>query len=147
MTQTDNGNKYALHALRERRAEIAGEIASTEARLRNLREALAHIDGTLGLFSEGYDPKNGPVKKLYRRVKLFGQGNLNRMILTALREGARPMTTADVTASIVAALDYGPDAAKGMKPRVRSNLFYLWKVRGVIQKEGERETATWGLKG
>ncbi len=26
---------------------------------------------------------------------------------------------------------------------VRANLLYLWKVRGLIEKEGERDTAVW----
>jgi hypothetical protein len=32
-----------------------------------------------------------------------------------------------------------------MSSRVRSSLFYLWKVRGSIVKEGERETALWRI--
>lgn len=42
-------------------------------------------------------------------------------------------------------LDYGPDAAAGMKQRVRANLLYLAKVRGSVVKEGEREAARWRL--
>ena len=38
-----------------------------------------------------------------------------------------------------------PAAFAGMKPRVRSNLLYLTKVRGLLAKEGERVGATWRL--
>ena len=44
------GNKYALAALRERRAEMSGEITSIERRLRDLRASLVHVDATLRLF-------------------------------------------------------------------------------------------------
>ena len=137
-------NTYALAALRERRAEIAGMITEHESRLRHLRETLVHVDGTIRLFSN-IEPESIPAKKPYRRVKLFGAGKLNRMIMDALRNAGRPLTTAEVVAAIVATLNFGPDAAKGMKNRVRANLLYLAKVRGQVVKDGERETATWRL--
>lgn len=49
------------------------------------------------------------------------------------------MTTAEVVASIVAELGYGPKAAKGMTNRVRANLRYLDTTRGLVTKEGERK--------
>ena len=142
----DSSNQYALAALRERRAEIAGEITELESRLRHLRESLTCLDGTLALFQPGDDPKAVKPIRPYHRVKLFGAGKLNRMVLDALRRGGRPMTTAEVVSSICEALGYGEDATKGMKNRVRSNLAYLARVGGSVVKEGEREGARWGLR-
>jgi hypothetical protein len=139
-------NKYALAALRERRAEMAGEIASLQKRLRQLQENMVHVDATLRLFDPDSDPTKRPGKRPYKRVKLFGAGKLNRLILGALRRGERPMTTGEVVASIVAELGYGPDAAKGMTNRVRANLQYLVRHRGLVSKEGERQSARWALK-
>lgn len=68
----DLGNQYAFHALRERRAEMAGEITSLESRLRRLRDSLVHIDGTLRIMAPGFNPKTIPKKRSYKRVKLFG---------------------------------------------------------------------------
>ncbi len=78
-------------------------------------------------------------------MKLFGAGTLNRLILDAMRKGDRPMTTLEIVAAVVADLNFGDDAAKGMKSRVWSSLLYLRRVRGSIVKEGERETARWVL--
>lgn len=139
------GNKYALAALRERRAEMAGEITSLERQLRHLRESLVHVDATLRLFDPNADPVKIPGKRPYKRVKLFGAGKLNRMILAALRRGERPMATAEVVASVVAELKFGPEAAKGMSSRVRANLLYLAKVRGLVVKDGEGKDARWSL--
>jgi hypothetical protein len=141
------GNKYALAALRERRAEMAGEITSIERRLRDLRASLVHLDATLRLFDPDAEPTKIPGKRPYKRVKLFGAGKLNRLILGALRRGGRPMTTAEIIASIVAELGYGPEAAKGMSNRVRANLRYLDKERGLVTKEGDRQGVTWALNG
>jgi len=142
----ENSNQYALAALRERRAALAGEITETERHLRRMREMVVHLDATLVLFDPNANPKAIRGKRPYRRAKLFGAGKLNALILDALREGARPMTTAEVVAAIVATLGYGADAAKGMTHRVRANLLYLVKVRGLVTKDGERETAKWALK-
>ena len=59
----DVSNKYALAALKERRAAIAGEITSIESRLRYLRQMVEHVDGTLRLFSPSLDPGAIPEKK------------------------------------------------------------------------------------
>ncbi len=84
-------------------------------------------------------------KRPYKRVKLFGSGNLNQLILDAMRKGNPPMTALEIVAAVVAELKFGDDAAKGMKSRIRSSLLYLWKVRGSVVKEGERETAVWKI--
>jgi hypothetical protein len=143
--QTDNGNRYALHALKERRAEIDGELRQCEQRLRYLREMLGHLDATLGLFDPDGNPKAIKAKRPYKRVKLFGAGKLNRLVLDALRRAGVPITTQAVINAVVADVGFGPDAAAGMRSRVRSNLLYLSKVRGLVIKEGEREMATWRL--
>jgi hypothetical protein len=86
----DNGNRYALHALRERRAAIDGELRQCEQRLRHLKEMLGHLDATLSLFDPDGNPKAIKAKRPYKRVKLFGAGKLNRVILGAMRRGDRP---------------------------------------------------------
>ncbi len=141
----ENGNRYALAALKERRASIDGEMRECERRLRYLRETLGHLDATLALFDPEGNPKAIHAKRPYKRVKLFGSGKLSRLILDALRKAERPLSAPEVTAAVVAELDYGPEAAAGMATRVQATLIYLAK-RGAIAKEGERATAKWMLK-
>jgi hypothetical protein len=90
---TDNGNKYALAALKERRAAIDGELRQCEQRLRHLRSMLEHVDATLSLFDPDGNPKAIKAKRPYRRVKLFSDGALGRHVLNAMRKGGRLMTT------------------------------------------------------
>lgn len=142
----ENGNKYALAALKERRASVAGEITVCESRLRYLKDSLAHIDGTLKLFAPGSDPGDIAPKRPYRRVKLFGQGELNRLILGAMRKADRPMSTAEIVAAVVLELGHGEDAARGMNNRVRANLQYLHRERQSVNKHGAGRQTTWALR-
>jgi hypothetical protein len=103
------------------------------------------VDGTLRLFDPDGNPATIKAKKPYKRVKLFGQGKLSRMILDALRRAERPLRTQEVIDAVASEASFGPDAANGLKGRVRSNLLYLSKMRGVIAKDGDRATATWRL--
>lgn len=140
-------NQYALAALKERRAAIDGEMRECERRLRYLRTMLDHLDATLHLFDPDGNPKAIKAKRPYKRIKLFGPGQLGRLILDALRKGARAMTTAEVIEAVVTELGYDGDAIAGMSTRVRGSLLYQWKVRGSVIKEGERETARWRIAG
>jgi hypothetical protein len=47
---TDNDSRYALAALRERRAVIDGELRQCEQRMRHLKAMLGHLDASLSLF-------------------------------------------------------------------------------------------------
>jgi hypothetical protein len=64
-----------------------------------------------------FDPNGNPAliapKKLYKRVKLFGAGRLNRLVLDALRDAGRPLTTAEVVERICASLSYGRSPPRG----------------------------------
>ena len=59
MEPNEKSNQYALHALRERRASIAGEITHLERRLRYLRQAITHLDGALVVLNPDADPRGG----------------------------------------------------------------------------------------
>ena len=65
---TDNGNQYALAALKERRAVIDGELRECKRRVRYLQEALGHLDATLALFDPDGNPNAIRPKRPYRRV-------------------------------------------------------------------------------
>ncbi|HKH80014.1 MAG TPA: hypothetical protein VKA03_00095 [Methylovirgula sp.] len=142
----DISNKYALAALKERRAAIAGEITSLESRLRYLRQMVEHVDGALRLFSPSLDPGAIPEKKPYRRVKLFASGELNRLILGVLRKAEKPLSSVQITDVVARELGHGPEAKRGMGNRIRANLCYLARERGLVVKEGDRASARWSLK-
>lgn len=140
-------NLYAQAALRERRAICSGEITTLERRVRHLRESLVQIDTTIRMFDPDADPSKIPATKPYKRVKPFEAGKLNWMILSVLRKAEKSMAISEVGNAIIQEQKFGPEAAKGLRNRVRANLLYLTKVREQTVKAGDRETAKWKLVG
>ncbi|MDP2409724.1 MAG: hypothetical protein Q8M26_05500 [Pseudolabrys sp.] len=139
------GNQYAIHALKDRRATMAGEIAAFKEAIRHREEQLTHLDATLRVLDPSYRVDTIPPKRL-RRVKLFGSGELNRLVLDALRRaGGRPMTNVEIADAIITAKGYGHEARHALIRRVRANLSYLLRERNAVVKQGDRLTARWAL--
>lgn len=142
---SDKGNKYAIAALKDRRATMAGEIIQFKEAIRYREEQLAHLDATLRVLDPSYRADTLPPKRL-RRVKLFGGGELNRLILDALRcAKGKPLSTPDIADAIIAAKGYGEEAKHALIRRVRANLSYLLRQRRAVVKTGDRLTAKWAL--
>jgi hypothetical protein len=79
----EKGNRYAIAALKDRRATMAGEIVQMKEGIRDREEQLSHLDVVLREFDPSYRADTLPPKRL-RRVKLFGNGELNRLLLRTL---------------------------------------------------------------
>jgi hypothetical protein len=142
---TDLGNRYALSALRAKRAELAGEITYLKRKLAWAEDSLRHLDASLLIFDPAGDPAQIPAKRPQKRVKLFRQGQLGGMILAALRSGGRPMGTHDIVTVIMDKNGYGAVARKSLGSRVRGNLAYQ-EVTGKIVKAGKGKAVLWSLK-
>jgi hypothetical protein len=142
----DNGNRYALAALKERRSVIDGELRECRRRVRYLQEALGHLDATLSLFDPDGNPKAIRPKRP-RRVNHFGAGHLSRLLLDVIRKAERPLSSQEIVGTIVAQLGYGPEAARDMGIRIRSSLAYLSKRRGFVIRDGMRAAARWTIAG
>lgn len=139
------GNKYALAALKNKRASIASEIVQLERQLRHRKESLVHVDATLKLLDPSIDADAIPNKRVTRRVKLFRQGELGRLILGALRKtDGLALTTAEIVADVTDAGGYGDAARPTLTPRVRGNLAYLQRRRKVA-KIGNGKGVKWSL--
>lgn len=145
MKLTDAGNRYALTALRDRRASLAGEVISLKKKLAWAEGQLVHLDATLRLFDPGYQDGDVPPRKTYKRLKFFRQGELSRLILDVLRKAGKPASTAEVVTAVIAAMGHDEAARPALAPRVRTNLQYLEKQRGLVVKTGQARTAKWAL--
>jgi hypothetical protein len=75
---------------------LASNIVQTERYLRHLKEALVHVDATLLLLDPGANPEAIPTKRPVKRIKLFRQGELGRMILDVLRGAPGELSTAEI---------------------------------------------------
>ena len=83
--ERSRGDRYALSALHNKRASLASEIVQLERQLRHCREAMVHVDATLRLLDPSPEPEAIPNKRPPKRIKLFRQGELGRLILDVLR--------------------------------------------------------------
>jgi hypothetical protein len=140
----DLSNKYALAALKDRRATLAGQIADLKKRLQVATTQLDHIDACLTIFEYEGDPAAIPAHRPRRRVKLFRQGELGRLILDALRRAGKPLGTHQIVTALLEAGGYGESARPALTPRVRGNVAYLEK-RGAVVKSGTARLATWRI--
>jgi hypothetical protein len=144
--ERSRGDRYALSALKNRRATIASEIVSLERQIRHCKESLVHVDATLRLLDESVDIDAIPNKRPPKRIKLFRQGELGRMILDALRNADGELGTGEIVTALLEAGGHGESARRAVGGRVRGNLAYLEK-RGKITKTGEGRGARWLLGG
>lgn len=146
MTETtrSRGDRYAISALRNKRATIAAEIVQIERQLRHRKESLVHVDATLRLLDPSIETAAIPNKRLPRRVKLFRQGELGRLILGALRKAEGPLSTHQIASVVLAAGGHGEAARPTVTPRVRGNLAYLDR-RAKVTKSGNGRSAHWRL--
>lgn len=141
----ENGNRYALAALKDKRATIAGEIAQLRNKLQWAESQLKHLDATIQIFEPGCDPDAIPNKRPKKRIKLFRQGELGRLILDALRTADGPMRTQDIVSAILIAQGHDETARTAIAPRVRGNLQYLMNKAGTVSKIGGGGDARWAL--
>ncbi len=82
-----------VHALKRKHAEIAGE-------LHRLTRELDQVEGSLRLF--GYRGDFSEISpKLRRPKRLFGRGELRRLVIDILREKRCPPFHANIAAEII----------------------------------------------
>jgi hypothetical protein len=137
-------NTYALPALREKRARIAGEIDSLQRQIARHVEELVSLDQTIVLFDPSY--RVGSIRPITTRTraKLFKMGELGRIILSALRKAKRPMRTPALITAVSLAVGLDKSANNKFRGTVASSLNYLAR-RGRIVKVGGGQAARWEL--
>ena len=140
----EKGNRYALAALKERRGLLAAEIVGLERQVKARKESLAHVDATLKLLDPSIDVSAIAKRRVVKRIRLFRQGELGRLILGALRDADRPLGTHEIVDHVVAAGGHRQGARKAMTGRVRGNLQYLLR-RGSVTKSGDGRSARWDI--
>jgi hypothetical protein len=133
-------NSHAISAIRERLAEVSGELLAVEKQWRCLREAHAALSQTLRMFDPEADRHPVRPKRPYKRVLPNGGRKLSRFVLDALRASKSPMTASEIVAALGERADGIPDVPR----RVRAALNYLARS-GRLVREGKRQSAKWSL--
>ena len=138
-------NTYAIPALKEKRAAIAGRVNSLKKQISRHHKELPNLDATIALFEPSYKIGSIKPKRTQKRSKLFKLGELGRLIIDALRraEGV-PLATCDVVAAVSVAIGQGKTSEAVLAATVRSNLAYMTR-RGKVAQVGKGVGCKWRL--
>lgn len=139
-------NTYAIPALKEKRASIAGRVISLKKQINRHHKELANLDATIALFEPSYKIGSIKPKRLHKRSKLFKLGELGRLCIDALRraEGV-PMATREIVAAVSVSIGQGKASEAVLAATVRSNLTYMAR-RGKVVQVGKGVGCKWELK-
>jgi hypothetical protein len=140
-------NTFAIPALKEKRAQIAGRVLSLKKQIARHGKELASLDATIALFDPTYRVGSIKPKRAHHRSKLFRKGELGRLIQDALRRAeGRPLATKEIVTEVATAIGGTRAASPVLYHSVRSNLAYLSR-RNVVEKIGDRAFTKWKLRG
>lgn len=137
-------NTFALPALKEKRAQIAGRVISLKKQIARHHKELASLDATITLFDPTYRVGSIRPKRTHRRAKLFKMGELGRLCIDALRRAETPLDTGQVVAAVTVSSGQLQANEKLMMATVRSNLAYLAR-RGKVVQIGKGIGSKWRL--
>jgi hypothetical protein len=133
-----------LFALRSKRAEIASHIQNLDRKASRWRTRLASIDDTIRLFSPETDPEEIKPKRPFYRSRYFGRGEFARLCLDALRKADKPLTTAEIVASVIAAKGLPDSVVPNLKDKALTYLRTKLTTNSVI-KTGTTQGTRWAL--
>jgi hypothetical protein len=137
----------AVNALRNKRADLAGQIEMHNREVDRLRSELVHLDATLRLF----DPYNQPEeiasrKRWPRRTDYFARGELTRLVFDAIREHGT--TAAGELAAAAMAARSIPESDNAIRRDFVArflNTFHDLLRRGTVEKIGQGRGVRWKL--
>jgi hypothetical protein len=121
---------HVVSALRDKRAELSGEVRSLEAKIGECRVNLQHVDATLRLFDPEIQPASIRPRQKRTRNEWFGHGECVRMVYDILRDAPAPLPTADIADRLI--------RTKGIPAEDRSTRALIAKtVLGSLNRAGD----------
>lgn len=90
------GEPHVISALRDKRAELSGELIQTEKRLIQIRADLQSLDGAIRVFDPSLVPTAIRPRIKRKPPTVFRYGQFSRTILTLLRQNSGPMTVREI---------------------------------------------------
>jgi hypothetical protein len=92
---------YMVTGLVAKRAELAGDIERTHERLRELVNALEHIDGTLRIVAPDMEVEAIRPKAFRPPDDWSKRGQMSRLVLSILRTAREPLTSREIAAQML----------------------------------------------
>ena len=116
---------HVISALRQKRAELSGELIAAEKRILQLRDDIASLDRTIRMFDPTAEPHT--IRPILRRKKptLIPRGQCSRAVLDILRRADAPMTAREIAVHLAERYQMdasNTDAMKALVSKVRNIL-------------------------
>jgi hypothetical protein len=145
MTAPDKALPHVVTGLITKRREIAGQIEDLQRRMKQAVADLDHVEASLRIFKPDIDLEEimpRPVPPPHAAFK----GEVSRILLEALRETTRPLSTRDLTYVMMRWRGMSTEDAKLvrlMQQRTGACLAH-WRQRGVLQSSpGPKDMLLW----
>jgi hypothetical protein len=144
----DDRNTFAIHGLKRKRCELAGQLLVLQEQMRVVRLDLTAVDRALKLLDPDAAPRKIKPLRATKRCKYFDAGEMARMLLDEMRQlEGKPASIPRLTASVMEAKGLDPthiDAFRAIQHRITMQLAKLAK-RGTVRKIGQRVAVAWAL--
>jgi hypothetical protein len=133
---------HVISALRNKRAELSGELIAAERRIVQLRADIASLDGAIRVF----DPAAAPdkIRPVLRRKKPtpIPRGQCSRAVLDMLRHADQPMTAREIADHLAARYQMDASDAVVMKALIGKVRNTLARQKGLVS-EARADAKAW----
>ena len=92
---------HVITALAKRRAQLSGDIESTQVQLHQMILNLEHLDRTLLMFDPSYEIASIKPKAFRPPADWSKRGEMTRLILGILRKATEPLTSRDIALQLM----------------------------------------------
>jgi len=145
----DKALSHVVTALIQKRGELAGRIEHLQADLKRAVVDLDNVEATLRIFAPDIDVAQIAPRPVPPAHHAF-RGELSRILLEALRDAGRPLSTSELTDRVMRGRGLNMDDAKlrqTMGKRVGASLNHWRRVRGVLESmPGSGQVLYWQIK-
>jgi hypothetical protein len=134
---------HVISALRDKRAELDGELRQAEKRIIQLRADLESIDGALRVFDPSLAPRTIRPKLRRKPPAHFRHGQFSRAVLETLRRADDPMTARDIASQIASDYRFDVSATAAMNRLVAKVRQALTSHRASLASEKRDNAIYW----
>lgn len=137
---------HIITALRDKRAELAGEIQVAEGRLAKLHAEIAAVDITLRVFDPEQKPATIRAKVKRKQSTRFRVGEMSRTLLSILRVAQQPLSIREMAAAVAAAHGIDVSTKKALGVLVANTRAVLSRPHEGVVREGVEGEYRWRLE-
>jgi hypothetical protein len=125
---------HVISALREKRAELSGELIAVEKRILQLREDISSLDRTIRVFDPTAEPH--AIRPVLRRKKptLIPRGQCSRAVLDILRHAECPMTAREIAGQLTAGYQIDASNIEAMNALIAKVRNTLTRQKGLASE-------------